>query len=84
MQHQYQANYQQPIDYTRMLNNVLQQRHQAHLLSWDCQPSGPEHQLTYTAYAYINGQFLGSGQGNTKGQAKNAASYYVLTNLGAV
>ncbi|KAJ7204489.1 hypothetical protein GGX14DRAFT_460660 [Mycena pura] len=66
---------------TRM-NNYLQSKGQAHLLSWSESSSGPSNQIAWTIQCKVDGDVLGTGVADTKASAREAAASQALQTLG--
>ncbi|KAI0035115.1 hypothetical protein K488DRAFT_83321 [Vararia minispora EC-137] len=69
-------------DYMLMLNTHLQRMRQAEYLVWEFYETGPQHQLTHTAIAKLNGYPIGRGEGLTRSIAKQRAAHQFLRSQG--
>ncbi|OSX67017.1 hypothetical protein POSPLADRAFT_1051173 [Postia placenta MAD-698-R-SB12] len=61
-------------DGTVALNNLLQQKNQLTLLSWEESRSGPHHAPLWTSICKINGQEIARGTGAAKYLARDMAA----------
>jgi len=66
---------------TIALNNYLQTKDKANLLSWDESTIGPRHEPMWTCVCKIDGQEYGRGTGLSKQTARAAAAKVALERL---
>ncbi|KAI0915642.1 hypothetical protein AcW1_003808 [Taiwanofungus camphoratus] len=63
------------------LNNYLQSNGGARLLTWEVYQSGPQHQPSWTAIAYIRGVEYGRSSGSSQNAVKEEAARQTLAAL---
>jgi len=66
---------------TVALNNYLQSKNQAALLTWEESSSGPAHAPQWTLTCKLNGEVVGVGTGAQKHIAKDMAAKAALQTL---
>ncbi|EJD03726.1 uncharacterized protein FOMMEDRAFT_154829 [Fomitiporia mediterranea MF3/22] len=71
----------QNIQSTIQLNNFLQGRRQAHLISWVEVPHGPQNHRTWSVTCKYNGSPVGEACASHKAEAKERAAAQALTVL---
>ena len=70
-------------DYKTLLQQFVEKNGDA-LLRYDIEESGPEHQKTFIATAYINNNKVGDGKGSTKRAAEMQAAKVALRLFGII
>ena len=70
-------------DYKTLLQQFVEKNGDA-LLRYDIEESGPEHEKTFIATAYINNNKVGDGKGNTKRAAEMQAAKVALRLFGII
>ena len=70
-------------DYKTLLQQFVEKNGDA-LLRYDIEESGPEHQKTFIATAYINNNKVGDGKGTTKRMAEMQAARVALRLFGII
>ena len=70
-------------DYKTLLQQFVEKNGDA-LLRYEIEDSGPEHEKTFIATAYINNNKVGDGKGSTKRAAEMQAAKVALRLFGIV